>query len=87
MPILCPEEVCNIQVIEELKKQKIEARLYFSPSCHQQVLFRNYKSTDLIKTNKIAKRIVSLPLWEGMTKEIVEQIVICLGEKVVSADE
>lgn len=87
MPILCPEEVRNKQVIEELKKQKIEARLYFSPSCHQQVLFRNYKSTDLTRTNKIAKRIVSLPLWEGMTKEIVEQIVICLGQKVVSADE
>ena len=68
MPIICPEEVRNIQVIEELKKQKIEARLYFSPSCHQQVLFKNYKSTDLTKTNKIAKRIVSLPLWEGMTK-------------------
>ncbi|MGN4818285.1 aminotransferase class I/II-fold pyridoxal phosphate-dependent enzyme [Bacillus cereus group sp. MYBK139-2] len=87
MPILCPEEVRNKQVIEDLKKQKIEARLYFSPSCHQQVLFRNYKSTDLTRTNKIAKQIVSLPLWEGMTKEIVEQIVICLGQKVVSADE
>jgi dTDP-4-amino-4,6-dideoxygalactose transaminase len=87
MPIICPEEVRNIQVIEELKKQKIEARLYFSPSCHQQVLFKNYKSTDLTKTNKIAKRIVSLPLWEGMTKELVEQIVICLEQKVVSVDE
>ena len=69
------------------EKQKIEARLYFSPSCHQQVLFKNYKSTDLTKTNKIAKRIVSLPLWEGMTKELVEQIVICLEQKVVSVDE
>lgn len=87
MPIICPEEVHNIQVIEELKKQKIEARLYFSPSCHQQVLFRKYKSTDLTKTNKIAKRIVSLPLWEGMTKELVEQIVICLEQKVVLVDE
>ncbi|MDG0959318.1 aminotransferase class I/II-fold pyridoxal phosphate-dependent enzyme, partial [Bacillus paranthracis] len=52
MPILCPEEVRNKQVIEDLKKQKIEARLYFSPSCHQQVLFKNYKSTDLTTTNK-----------------------------------
>ena len=69
------------------EKQKIEARLYFSPSCHQQVLFKNYKSTDLTKTNKIAKRIVSLPLWEGMTKELVEQIVICLEQRVVSVDE
>ncbi|MGR5914255.1 DegT/DnrJ/EryC1/StrS family aminotransferase [Bacillus pacificus] len=43
------EEVRNKQVIEDLKKQKIEARLYFSPSCHQQVLFRNYKSTDLTR--------------------------------------
>ncbi|MGR5975822.1 DegT/DnrJ/EryC1/StrS family aminotransferase [Bacillus paranthracis] len=65
----------------------MEARLYFSPSCHQQVLFKNYKSTDLTTTNKIAKRIVSLPLWEGMTKEIVEQIVRCLGQRAVLADE
>ncbi|WP_242701396.1 DegT/DnrJ/EryC1/StrS family aminotransferase, partial [Bacillus cereus] len=37
--------------------------------------------------NKIAKRIISLPLWEGMTKEIVEQIIMCLMQKVVSTDE
>ncbi|EEM12009.1 DegT/dnrJ/eryC1/strS [Bacillus pseudomycoides] len=87
MPILSPEKIHNTQVIEALKKQKIEARLYFSPACHQQDFLKNYKSTDLTRTNKIAKRIVSLPLWEGMTKEMVEQIVMCLAQKVVSTDE
>ncbi|MEX0417800.1 aminotransferase class I/II-fold pyridoxal phosphate-dependent enzyme [Bacillus sp. C30] len=87
MPILCPKKIHNTQVIEVLKKQKIEARSYFSPSCHQQDFFKNYKSTDLINTNKIAKQIISLPLWEGMTKEIVEQIIMCLMQKVVSTDE
>lgn len=87
MPILCPEEIYNMQVIEVLEKQNIEARSYFSPSCHQQDFFRNYKSTDLMRTNQIAKRIISLPLWEGMTKEIVEQIIMCLVQKVVSTDE
>ncbi|MBJ3792896.1 DegT/DnrJ/EryC1/StrS family aminotransferase, partial [Bacillus sp. OA1] len=51
MPILCPEKINNMQVIEVLKKQKIEARSYFSPSCHQQDFFKNYKSTDLTNTN------------------------------------
>ncbi|MDC6159360.1 aminotransferase class I/II-fold pyridoxal phosphate-dependent enzyme [Bacillus albus] len=87
MPILCSEKINNMQVIEELKKQKIEARSYFSPSCHQQDFFKKYKSTDLTNTNKIEKRIISLPLWEGMTKEIVEKIIMCLMQKVVSTDE
>ncbi|XLP22396.1 aminotransferase class I/II-fold pyridoxal phosphate-dependent enzyme [Bacillus toyonensis] len=87
MPILCPEKIHNTQVIEVLKKQKIEARLYFSPSCHQQDFFKNYKFTNLINTNKIAKQIISLPLWEGMTKEMVEKILMCLIQKGVSTDE
>lgn len=87
MPILCSEKINNMQVIEELKKQKIEARSYFSPSCHQQDFFKKYKSTDLTNTNKIEKQIISLPLWEGMTKEIVEKIIMCLMQKVVSTDE
>ncbi|KOS26487.1 aminotransferase DegT [Bacillus anthracis] len=87
MPILCPEKIHNTQVIEVLKKQNIEARLYFSPSCHQQDFFKHYKYTDLTNTNKIAKQIISLPLWEGMTQEIVEQIIMCLMQKVVSTDE
>ena len=70
-----------------IEKQNIEARLYFSPSCHQQDFFKHYKSTDLTNTNKIAKQIISLPLWEGMTQEIVEQIIMCLMQKVVSTDE
>ena len=44
-----------------IEKQNIEARLYFSPSCHQQDFFKHYKSTDLTNTNKIAKQIISLP--------------------------
>lgn len=81
------KKIHNTQVIEVLKKQNIEARLYFSPSCHQQDFFKHYKSTDLTNTNKIAKQIISLPLWEGMTQEIVEQIIMCLMQKVVSTDE
>ena len=87
MPILGSEKINNMQIIEKLKKQKIEARSYFSPSCHQQDFFKKYKSTDLTNTNKIEKRIISLPLWEGMTKEIVEKIIMCLMQKGVSTDE
>ncbi|KEK24134.1 aminotransferase class I/II-fold pyridoxal phosphate-dependent enzyme [Bacillus gaemokensis] len=86
MPILCPKEIHNTNVLEILKEQQIEARSYFSPSCHQQDFFQKYQSTNLSKTNTIAKRIISLPLWEGMTKEVVQEIVLCLQRKVVLED-
>ena len=69
-----------------IEKQNIEARLYFHHLVTNKI-FKHYKSTDLTNTNKIAKQIISLPLWEGMTQEIVEQIIMCLMQKVVSTDE
>lgn len=75
MPICCQEWQHNSDVIKLLANQNIEARTYFSPACHQHHLFKNYPHTILPITEKISKQIISLPLWEEMTREDVCQII------------
>jgi dTDP-4-amino-4,6-dideoxygalactose transaminase len=66
MPVLCPEGQSNIDFIQRLANQGIEARTYFSPACHQQSQFKSYPHTSLLVTENMSKRIISLPLWEEM---------------------
>ncbi|MFI8684848.1 aminotransferase class I/II-fold pyridoxal phosphate-dependent enzyme [Rossellomorea sp. NPDC077527] len=75
MPVLCPPEKKNHEIIEVLNQDQIEARTYFSPPCHQHPLFSNHKRTTMRYTDHISRRIVSLPLWEEMTEPFVERIV------------
>ena len=75
MPICCPEDQNNSDIIHLLKSQNIEARTYFSPPCHQHTLFRGFPHTPLTVTEKISSQIVSLPLWEEMTNQDVRLII------------
>lgn len=74
MPICSPEGQRNGDIIYSLANQKIEARTYFSPPCHQHPLFIKYPHTPLPVTEKISSRILSLPLWEEMTDQDVRLI-------------
>jgi dTDP-4-amino-4,6-dideoxygalactose transaminase len=72
--VLCPE-VENIRsVITSLAAHQIAARTYFAPACHQQTLFSHYSSTSLQVTDNVARRILSLPLWEEMKESEVKYI-------------
>jgi dTDP-4-amino-4,6-dideoxygalactose transaminase len=75
MPICCPEGKHNDDIIRSLASQEIEARTYFSPPCHRHSYFSKYPHTSLPVTENISNRILSLPLWEEMTKEEVCTIV------------
>lgn len=78
VPVLCPENMNNIHIIETLNRSEIEARTYFCPSCHQQQLFTTYPKATMTVTDAIAVRSVSLPLWEEMAHSDVERIVAAL---------
>ncbi|HZH61329.1 MAG TPA: aminotransferase class I/II-fold pyridoxal phosphate-dependent enzyme [Metabacillus sp.] len=80
MSVLCPEGHTNADYVKLLADNHIEARTYFSPVCHQQKFFSAFNQTDLSVTNKISKRIISLPLWEEMKKEDVNKIVTVLSK-------
>ncbi|MCA1065835.1 aminotransferase class I/II-fold pyridoxal phosphate-dependent enzyme [Rossellomorea aquimaris] len=75
MPILCPPQTQNDEVIDTLKELKIEARTYFSPPCHLHPLFSHHHKTSMENTERISRRVISLPLWEEMTYDLVQRIV------------
>lgn len=73
--ILCPQDRSSDSIVSQLAAREIQARTYFSPSCHEQPICRSCKRTGLVVTESLSRRIVSLPLWEGMTKGDVVAIV------------
>lgn len=75
VPLACPNGQLNGVFLERLAGRGIEARSYFSPSCHQQYQFRGLGSGDLAVTEALSRRILSLPLWEGMGTDDIVAIV------------
>jgi dTDP-4-amino-4,6-dideoxygalactose transaminase len=75
LPILCPKDQVNRELVAKLKKNGIQVRHYFSPACHHQEMFRSCPRTNLPVTDEIEKRVLSLPLWEEMEQEHVMRVV------------
>ncbi len=75
LSVLCPENHRNTDYVEALADQGVQARTYFFPACHQQPMFRTCPHGLLTTTERIAGRILSLPLWEEMTAEHVTRVV------------
>ena len=75
LPILCPKDQLNRELVEKLGKNSIQVRHYFSPPCHQQEMFQSFPRTNLPVTDEIEKRVLSLPLWEEMEPEHVMRVV------------
>jgi len=73
--MLSPDPPGNRELIRRLAAHSIEARTYFSPACHQQKQFQSCPHSDLQVTERIADRIISLPLWEEMKEDTVGRIV------------
>lgn len=75
MTVLCPEGASGAESAARLSRAGIDSRTYFSPSCHQQDQFRDAGRTSMAVTENIARRVLSLPLWEGMTRDEVGRVV------------
>lgn len=77
--LLCPTGMENKRVIDHLGANGIQAVTYFSPACHQQAQFLQCPRGDLNNTEKVAKRILSLPLWSQLEKSQIVEIVNTLA--------
>ena len=84
MPVLCPKNQSNLDFVKLLADNQIEARTYFSPSCHQQTFFTSFNRTEMPVTNNISGRIMSLPLWEEMKKNDIVQVTQVLAKGLES---
>ncbi|WP_394224072.1 DegT/DnrJ/EryC1/StrS family aminotransferase [Priestia aryabhattai] len=83
-PVLCPKDESNVKFVKLLARNRIEARTYFSPVCHQQRFFSSFQRTLMSNTDDLSRRILSLPLWEEMEKKDVVEVVknLSKGSKV-----
>lgn len=82
-PLLCPPGVSNQGVVRRLAARGMDLRTYFSPSCHHQPPFREFKRGTLTETETLAQRVLSCPLWEEMSRAQVSDIVAELQKSVV----
>ncbi len=80
LPLLCPEDKVNRDVVSSLAAHGIEVKTYFSPVCHRQKLFAGCPSTSLRVTEGISRRILSLPLWEEMAESDIDFITERIAE-------
>ncbi|MBB6734523.1 DegT/DnrJ/EryC1/StrS family aminotransferase [Cohnella zeiphila] len=80
-PLLCPPKHDHRFYLSKLQAAGIQARTYFSPSCHEQPLFQRSPHSDLSVTEDVCRRILSLPVWEDIEQAQVQRIVRCLADE------
>jgi len=74
LSVLCPLARSRREVTSWLRRCGIETRSYFSPPCHLQPAFASARCESLSMTEAISSRILSLPLWTGMTEADVARV-------------
>ncbi|MCM1261864.1 MAG: DegT/DnrJ/EryC1/StrS family aminotransferase [Butyrivibrio sp.] len=86
-PILVEEEYgrSRDEVYELLKKDNIYARKYFYPTTADQVCFRNkYRDVDIRNARELAKRVLTIPLYDSLEWENAERIVAVIKDAVMA---
>lgn len=79
MPLLSTSRDKRDAALASMAERGIGARTYFWPPCHVQPAFSGARCGTLDMTMDISERIISLPLYEGMTRGDVVRIVRALG--------
>jgi dTDP-4-amino-4,6-dideoxygalactose transaminase len=78
-PVLLPEHVNRKNLIEYLKGKGIQTSIHY-PAFNQFSYYRDRIKENLIIANEISNRVVTLPLYPGMTVENLEFVVETLKE-------
>ena len=79
-PLLAPHGVENVALVRALAAGGVELRTYFRPPCHAQPAFERCARVALPETEALAHRVLSLPLWEEMSREHVAAVVHGLAQ-------
>jgi dTDP-4-amino-4,6-dideoxygalactose transaminase len=80
LPLLAPDVASRDRLMRNAAARGIELRRYFVPPCHEHPQFAAAPRGDLTMTDRLGARVVSLPLWEDMTDEMLGRIVASLVE-------
>ena len=79
-PIILKDEVETIEIIRKLNANDINPRRYFYPSLNKLNYIEN--KIDCPISEDISKRILCLPLYNGLTKEDIFKISEIIIERV-----
>lgn len=77
-PILVEEEypLSRDELYERLKEKGIHTRKYFYPLTSDQACFKNqYRDVELDSARKLAEQVLVLPMYEGMEREDLSNVV------------
>jgi dTDP-4-amino-4,6-dideoxygalactose transaminase len=70
-----------------LKADGIDTRPYFYPAVHQQTAYRRPDGPSLPATDLAASRALSLPIYPGLTDDVIGRIVEVIAAAHASAEE
>jgi len=75
MPVVLGENVSRLEVMRFLREQGIQTSIHYPP-IHQFSCYRDFAgdSADLKNTEALGRRILTLPLFPGMTYEQVKSV-------------
>lgn len=73
---ITPEEfgLDRDELAAALLAENIETKKYFYPPLHQQKHYKQFKIVDLPATDFVAGRILSLPIYETLSNQVIERI-------------
>jgi len=78
--ILVPEALRD-RLIHYLRSHGVEASVHFDPPIHEQSVYRNIKQGETLETTrKVAKSLITLPLFPNMESDEVDMICKLIGK-------
>jgi dTDP-4-amino-4,6-dideoxygalactose transaminase len=83
MPILLPQGVNRIKIMEKMKKSGIQTSIHYPPIHLFTYYHQQYPSISLDKTEQLANRELTLPLFPGMSPEDVCVVVNTLKDALL----
>jgi dTDP-4-amino-4,6-dideoxygalactose transaminase len=69
-----------------LRAEGIDTRCYFSPPVHRHEAYRGLLSPELPRTDRLASRVISLPLWRDLDDDAVEVVADTIARVHQDAD-
>jgi dTDP-4-amino-4,6-dideoxygalactose transaminase len=78
--VLTPHQLDRDEVIARLKAVGVETRAYFYPPVHEQNFFREYSDRPLLRTESMARRVITLPFYTTITEREMDYVVDALAD-------
>jgi len=74
-------------VVRVLRAERVDTRNYFDPPVHRQTAYRSVGASGLDVTDRVARAVVSLPIYPSLAVDVVDKIVEIVADVQARAEE